>query len=115
MTDRHVLFVGHFLHDGEYAEITVDANTGFARPCVTRKVTREELKSTQGSDHISESDQGRILELGYLELDFATCDSHDIRFVSDLASQFSCDLLDGTFRVVPLREIACGPKPTNNG
>ena len=105
MTDLHPIYVGHFAHDGKFVKTTIDPETGLAAPRLKTKLTEEELDQLASVRHISPDDREAIRELGYVILELTRYDPIALEFVTELVNHLSCDLVDRTFRVVPLSEI----------
>ncbi len=105
MSDRHPIYVGHFVHDGKFVECDIEAETRLARPRMARKLTSDELDQLPSIAHISPDERETILKTGYVVVDLVGCRLADLEVVTDLVNRDSCDLVDRTFRVVPLNEL----------
>jgi hypothetical protein len=65
MTDRHLAYVGHFVHDGKFAKYTIDSNTRLTLPCLERKLTQNDLECVRSATCLPTDCQRRIVRDGY--------------------------------------------------
>jgi len=96
MTDLHYAYVGHFVHDGRFAEITLDPKTRLARPRIREELNRERvdhLASEFCSDAKRREDWRMWWKDGMLIVDQMN-DPLAIEFVRLLMRCLGCDVVE---------------------
>ena len=106
MTDRHILYVGPFAHDANFAEAVVGPD-GFMRPRLRRPLELSALECLAARlcpDAARREAWGMYFDNGLLILDRWNGDPASVDFLRTLVTDYGCDLVEGTMRVVPPRE-----------
>ena len=107
MTDRHMIYAGRFIHNGQFAEFDLDPATRLAFPRIRQPVTTNELDRSLNEMGISRE---QIAEWGIrFDKGFLKMDQHNvfeaIEFVVHLAHELDLDIVDKTLRVMPIEEL----------
>ena len=115
MTDRHILFVGRFVHDGYFAELSVRPSDGLGRPKLRHPLNLDELSRLAARvcpDEARRETWPVFFEDGLLVVEALTDDPAVSTFLRKLLADFDCELVEGTLRVVNPRVWGLGPEPT---
>ena len=107
MTDRHIHYVGPFVHDGSFAEMVVRPDSGLGRPKLRRALKVQEVEDLAARlcpDAAARDRWEMWLEDGLLVVEAIHNDPRQLSFLRALLAEFDCDLVEGTMRVVPAAE-----------
>ena len=94
MTDRHIIYIGRFLHDGNYAEFRLN-NSGVAIPVIRAPIDTCELDPFPNL--LPFLRDGGYVCLDLIELSETVADS--LRMI---VTKYSYDCLDGSLRVTSI-------------
>jgi hypothetical protein len=106
VTDRHIHYVGHFAHDGHFAD--VEFIDGWARPRTLRPLEPADLRRIAATIDPT-SDKWAYWAVwfprGFLEFDGGTGEPEAIDYFNAVVSGLGCDVVEGTMRVVPRSDL----------
>src|SRR3954469_25290695 len=95
VTDRHIPYVGPFVHDGGFAETVVRRDSGVARPKLRHALKVEDLKRLAARlcpDATARDRWEMWFEDGLLVVEAIYKDPSQLRFLRTLLAEFDCDL-----------------------
>ena len=111
MTDRHILYVGPFVHDGNFAEAAIGRD-GFGRPRLRHPLKLDDLDRLAARlcpDPARREGWPVYFDDGLVVVEQLTNDPALIESLRTLLADFQRDPVEGTLRLVPPHEWGLGP------
>jgi hypothetical protein len=94
MSFFHPVYIGHFAHDGEFAEPDFLPGKTFKRPKVAYPVNLQAVRQIAEDRELDLNNTASAIyrENGYLVIELTRASLNEIEFVRAMAAQFKCDL-----------------------
>ena len=106
--DLHLVSVGYFQHDGNFAEYDVPCGTTVAQPRLRETLDRATVRAVADRHGIQPGDWKEVgvwYEGGYLVLDLVRSDRKALAMAATLATEHGCDLVVTAMRIMSVDEM----------